>query len=45
MTVAEAFNLIIERMYKKSSCGRLEKDERDAIRIVKRYLIEQGILS
>lgn len=38
MDVKEAFNFIVKQLYNKSSCGRLDVKERDAIRIVRRYL-------
>lgn len=38
MTVKEAFLFLVSQLYNKSSCGRLEQKERDAIRIVRNYL-------
>lgn len=38
MNVKEAFDFIVKQLYNKSSCGRLDANERNAIRVVRRYL-------
>lgn len=38
MTIKEAFDFVVSQLYKKSSCGRLSLEERNAIRILRQYL-------
>lgn len=38
MTIKEAFDFIVSQLYKKSSCGRLSLEERNAIRILRQYV-------
>ncbi len=47
MTVEECFEYLVKQLISKSSCGRLELKEREAIRTIRKYLSdhEQGISS
>ncbi len=42
MTYEQALLFLIEQLYNKSSCGRLDKKEREAVRIIRKKINEDG---
>lgn len=40
--ITETFEYIVSQLIKKSSCGKLDVKERDAVRILRKYLKENN---
>ena len=45
MSVIEALEYIIKQLQNKSSCGRLDKKERDALFILKKFVYDNQPIS